>query len=159
MERRAGLDAGAKDLFGHRPAATLYRWHFTHLETVMKYLAALLTILWLVACASQPPPPPKSAPALPADQLDPGPFPQDYQLRIISWLRMNADDPDAVKILSIETPVQKVSEAAVPDKNLRKGEAVWESRVITQGFRGDPPGPVYHRFYFKNGVIRAVDLK
>lgn len=124
----------------------------------MKHLTVLLTILWLVACASQPPPP-KSAPALPADHLDAGPFPQDYQLRIISWLRMNADDPDSVKILGIEPPVPKLSEAAVPDKNLRKGEAVWESRVITQGFRGDPPGPAHHRFYFKNGVIRAVDLK
>lgn len=125
----------------------------------MKYVAILLTILWLVACASQPPVPPKSATALSAEQMDAGPFPQDYQLRIISWLRMNADDPDSVKAVSIEPPQPKLAEAAVPDKNIRKGEAVWESLVTTQGFRGDPPGPVYHRFYFKNGVIRSVDLK
>jgi hypothetical protein len=124
----------------------------------MKCIAALLTVIWLVACASQPPPP-KSATALSAEQMDAGPFPQDYQVRIISWLRMNSDDPDSVRALSIEAPQPKAAEAAVPDKNLKKGEAVWESLVITQGFRGDPPGPVYHRFYFKNGVIRAVDLK
>ncbi len=113
----------------------------------------------LLACASRPPAPPVSAPNLSTEQMDPGPFPQDYQVRIISWLRMNSDDPDAVRVLSIATPQPKAAEVEVPDKNLRQGEAVWESMVTTQGFRGDPPGPAYHRFYFKDGVIRSVDLK
>jgi hypothetical protein len=124
----------------------------------MKRLCVLLTVAWAVACATQPPPP-APAPPLSAEQRDPGPFPEDYEIRIISWLRMNAEDPDSVKILSIETPQPKTAEAAVPDKNIKQGEAVWESMVITQGFRGDPAGPAYHRFYFKDGVIRAVDLK
>jgi hypothetical protein len=113
----------------------------------------------LLACAARPPAPPVSAPNLSPAQMDPGPFPQDYQIRIISWLRMNSDDPDLVRVLSIATPQPKAAEVEVPDKNLRQGEAVWESMVITQGFRGDPPGPAYHRFYFKDGVIRSVDLK
>jgi hypothetical protein len=125
----------------------------------MKYLFVLLTAAMVLACASRPPAPPASAPNLSAEQVDAGPFPQEYQIRIISWLRMNADDPDSVKVLSIEPPRLKTAEAAVPDKSLKQGEAVWESMVITQGFRGDPPGPAYHRFYFKDGVIRAVDLK
>lgn len=125
----------------------------------MKFLSAFLMVAILISCASQPPPAPKSALTLSTEQMDPGPFPQDYQIRIISWLRMNADDPDAVKVLSIEPPRPAAAEVEVPDKNLRQGEAVWESMVITQGFRGDPPGPAYHRFYFKDGVIRSVDLK
>lgn len=125
----------------------------------MKYLFALLMAATLLACASRPPAPPVSAPNLSTEQMDPGPFPQDYQVRIISWLRMNSDDPDAVRVLSIATPQPKAAEVEVPDKNLRQGEAVWESMVTTQGFRGDPPGPAYHRFYFKDGVIRSVDLK
>jgi hypothetical protein len=72
---------------------------------------------------------------------------------------MNAENPDSVKVLSIATPQPKTAEASVPERNLKQGEAVWESMVITQGVRGDPPGPAYHRFYFKDGVIRAVDLK
>lgn len=125
----------------------------------MKRLSALLMVAAALACATPTPPPSPVAPPLSADQLDPGPFPQDYQVRIITWLRMNADDPDSVKILSIPPPQPKAAEASVPDKNLRQGEAVWESMVVTQGFRGDPPGPTYHRFYFKDGVIRSVDLK
>ena len=125
----------------------------------MKYLFALLMAAMVLACASRPPAPLAGAPNLSAEQMDPGPFPQDYQIRIISWLRMNVDDPDGVKVLSIATPQPKAAEVEVPDKNLRQGEAVWESMVITQGFRGDPPGPAYHRFYFKDGVIRSVDLK
>jgi hypothetical protein len=125
----------------------------------MKRLSALLMVAAALACATPMPPPAPGAPPLSADQLDPGPFPQDYQIRIITWLRMNADDPDSVKILSIPPPQPKAAEASVPDKNLRQGEAVWESMVVTQGFRGDPPGPTYHRFYFKDGVIRSVDLK
>jgi hypothetical protein len=113
----------------------------------------------IFACASKPPAPPVGAPHLSTERMDPGPFPQDYEIRIISWLRMNADDPDAVKVLSIATPQQKAAEVEVPDRNLRQGEAVWESIVITQGFRRDPPGPAQHRFYFKDGVIRSVDLK
>lgn len=125
----------------------------------MKYLFALLMAVMVLACASKPPAPPASASNLSTEQMDPGPFPQDYQIRIISWLRMNSDDPDAVRVLSIATPQPKAAEVEVPDRNLRQGEAVWESMVITQGFRGDPPGPAYHRFYFKDGVIRSVDLK
>lgn len=125
----------------------------------MNYLFALLTAVMMMACASRPPTPPASAPVLSTEQMDPGPFPQDYQIRIISWLRMNTDDPDGVKVLSIVAPQPKAAEVEVPDKNLRQGEAVWEAMVITQGFRGDPPGPTYHRFYFKDGVIRSVDLK
>jgi hypothetical protein len=125
----------------------------------MRYLVALLLVFWLVACASKPPPSPPSAPALSAEQMDPGPFPEDYEMRIISWLRMNAVDPDHVRVLSIEAPLPKVAEASVPEKDLRKGEAVWESWVITEGFRRDPSGPSRHRFYFKDGVIRSVDLK
>ncbi len=116
-------------------------------------------VVLALACATKPPPSSTSAPALSAEQRDPGPFPQDYQIRIISWLRMNVDDPDSVKVLSIESPQPKTAEASVPDKNLKQGEAIWESMVITQGFRSDPPGPAHHRFYFKDGVIRAVDLK
>jgi hypothetical protein len=125
----------------------------------MKRVFVLLMVVTALACAAKPPPPSASTPALSAEQLDPGPFPQDYETRIISWLRMNVENPDSVKVLSIATPQPKASEASVPDRDLKQGEAVWESMVVTQGFRGDPPGPAYHRFYFKDGVIRAVDLK
>jgi hypothetical protein len=125
----------------------------------MKRSTVLLMVAMVMACAAAPPPPAPSGPPLSAEHLDPGPFPQDYEIRIITWLRMNAEEPDQVKVLSIPTPQRKAAEASVPDKNLRQGEAVWESLVTTQGFRGDPASPTHHRFYFKDGVIRAVDLK
>jgi hypothetical protein len=125
----------------------------------MKYLIAILMVVCFISCGPKPPQT-SERPSVPAAELmDPGPFPQDYQMRIISWLRMNADDPDRVRILSVEPPQPKALEASVPDKNLKKGELVWESMVLTQGYKGDPPGPTYHRFYFKAGVIQAVDLK
>ena len=125
----------------------------------MKYLIAILMVVWLISCGPKPQQT-SAGPSVPsAGQMDPGPFPQDYQIRIISWLRMNADDPDSFRILSIEQPLPKALEASVPEKNLKKGEPVWESMVLTQGYKGDPPSPTYHRFYFKAGVIQAVDLK
>ena len=127
----------------------------------MKYLIAIVMVVGLVACGSKPQQTleGRSAPSPSAAQMDPGPFPQDYQIRIISWLRMNADDPDGFRILSMEPPLPKTLEASVPDKYLKKGELVWESLVLTQGYKGDPPGPTVHRFYFKAGVIQSVDLK
>ena len=125
----------------------------------MRYLIAILMAVCLISCGPKPQQTSAGSSVLSSGQMDPGPFPQDYQMRIISWLRMNADDPDAFRILSMEPPVPKALEASVPDKNLRKGELVWESVVLTQGYKGDSPGPTYHRFYFKDGVIQAVDLK
>ena len=56
----------------------------------------------LVACAAPPKAP--EGPKLTAEQTDPGPFPEDYELRIISWLRMNSPDPDAVRVVSVQPP-------------------------------------------------------
>jgi hypothetical protein len=125
----------------------------------MKMFTVFCMVVWLASCASGPPQAKDQAPKPDAAQADAGPSPSDYEIRIISWLRMNSDDPDRVRVLSIEAPRLKLLEASAPEKDLEKGEAVWESVALTQGFKGDPPGPTYHRFYFKNGVIRAVDLK
>jgi hypothetical protein len=125
----------------------------------MKYLSAILMALLLISCTSKPQHPSESKLEPSAGKMDAGAIPEDYRIRIISWLRMNADDPDAVRVLSIEAPLLKVLETSVPDKDLEKGEPVWESVVLTQGYTGDPPEPTYHRFYFKDGVIRAVDPK
>jgi hypothetical protein len=125
----------------------------------MRYRIAILLVVCAMACGPKPQPV-STGPSIPsAELMDPGPFPQDYQIRIISWLRMNADDPDGFRILSMEPPVPRALDASLPDKNLRKGEMVWESLVFTQGYKGDPSGPTAHRFYFKAGVIQSVDLK
>jgi hypothetical protein len=129
-------------------------------DGVMKtVLSSILIIFFLVSCGSKPQPSPPSPPRPGAGETEAGQFPQDYQTRIISWLRMNADDPDRVKVLSIEPPLPQVFPVSLPDKNLTKGEPVWESVVLTQGYSGDPQGPTYHRFYFKDGIIQAVDPK
>jgi hypothetical protein len=125
----------------------------------MKIFVVLGMGVWLVSCASAPPQAPDRLPTPAAAQTGSEQAPSEYEIRIISWLRMNSDDPDRVKVLSIEAPRPKILEASVPEKGLDKGEQVWESVALTQGFKGDPPGPTTHRFYFKEGVIRAVDLK
>jgi hypothetical protein len=125
----------------------------------MKFLIAVLMAVWLSSCGPKPQPTTAGPPAPAPEQAAPRAFPEDYRIRIISWLRMNADNPDDVRILSIEPPQLKALEKPVPDKNLKKGELLWESTVVTQGHKGDPPGPMYHRFYFKDGVIQSVDLK
>jgi len=110
----------------------------------------------LVACAAPPKAP--EGPKLTAEQTDPGPFPEDYELRIISWLRMNSPDPDAVRVVSIQPPQPVALDAAAPDVGLEKGEAVWESIVYTQS-TGSAAPPALRRFHFKDGVIRAVTTK
>lgn len=124
----------------------------------MKIIVALCMVVALIACASAPPVPDPQAKQA-AEFADADPAPADYETRIISWLRMNTDEPDRLRVLSIEAPQLKILETAVPDKGLEKGEPVWESVALTQGFKGDPPQPVQHRFYLKEGVIRAVDIK
>jgi hypothetical protein len=112
----------------------------------------------LMGCATETKQPPdlKTTPA--ALQTAAGPYPEDYELRIISWLRMNSDDPDNVQILSIQPPRPKTLEVSSPDRSLMKGDPVWESLVLVQ--LKTPPGPpTYRRFYFRDGVIRAVDPK
>ena len=110
----------------------------------------------MVACAAPPKAP--EGPKLTAEQIDPGPFPEDYELRIISWLRMNSPDPDAVRVVSVQPPQPIVLETALPDIGLEKGETVWESIVYTQS-TGSAATPAMRRFHFKDGVIRAVTPK
>jgi hypothetical protein len=124
----------------------------------MKSLIAVLMIVLLMGCATEQKPAPgdkTTGPALPADA---GPFPENYELRIISWLRMSANDPDNVQILSIGQPQPKTLGVSSPDRSLVKGDAVWESIVVVQ-LKSPPTPPTYRYFYFKDGVIRAVDLK
>jgi hypothetical protein len=124
----------------------------------MKSVIAVLIIVLLMGCATEQKPAPgdkTTGPALPADA---GPFPENYELRIISWLRMNANDPDNVQILSIGQPQPKTLGVSSPDRSLVKGDAVWESIVVVQ-LKNPPTPPTYRYFYFKDGVIRAVDLK
>lgn len=124
----------------------------------MKSLIAALMIVLLIGCATEPKQPPgiKAAPS--ALQTAAGPYPEDYELRIISWLRMNADDPDNVEILSIQPPHPKTLEVSSPDRGLAKGDPVWESMVLVQ-LKNPPSPPTYRHFYFRDGVIRAVDPK
>jgi hypothetical protein len=127
-------------------------------EGLMKSLIAALMVVFLIGCATEPKQAPgiKTAPsALPTAA---GPYPEDYELRIISWLRMNADDPDNVQILSIGQPQSKTLGVSSPDRTLVKGDAVWESVVVVQ-LKNPPSPPTYRYFFFKDGVIRAVDLK
>jgi hypothetical protein len=124
----------------------------------MKTLIAVWMIFLLVGCASEQKPAPGDITVGPARPADAGPFPENYELRIISWLRMNADNPDNVQILSIGQPQPKTLGVSSPDRNLLKGDAVWESIVVVQ-LKNTPSPPTYRHFYFKDGVIRAVDLK
>lgn len=124
----------------------------------MKSFSAILMAVLLIACATETKQPPDLKPTPSALQAAAGPYPEDYELRIISWLRMNADDPDNVQILSIGQPQPKTLGVSSPDRSLVKGDAVWESVVIVQ-LKNPPSPPAYRHFYFKDGVIRAVDLK
>jgi len=124
----------------------------------MKTLFALFVAVALIGCASEPKQTPETKVSPPLPQAAAGPYPEDYELRIISWLRMNADDPDNVQILSIGPPQPKTLDVSSPDRSLMKGDPVWESIVVVQS-KNPPAPPAYRRFYFKDGVIRAVDLK
>jgi hypothetical protein len=126
-------------------------------EGFMKSLVAILMIILLIGCASEPKQPPDKKTTLPVQQTAAGPYPEDYELRIISWLRMNSDDPDNVQILSIGQPQSKTLAVSSPDRTLMKGDVVWESVVVVQ-LKSPPSPPAYRHFYFKDGVIRAVDL-
>lgn len=124
----------------------------------MKSRIAVLMIVLLIGCATEPKQTPDTKTPPAAQQAAAGTYPEDYELRIISWLRMNADDPDNVQILSIGPPQPKTLEVSAPDRGLVKGDAVLESIVVVQ-LKNPPSPPAYRRFYFKDGVIRAVDLK
>lgn len=122
----------------------------------MKSLIAALLIVALMGCAAEPKRPPDAKPVPSVLETAAGPYPEDYELRIISWLRMNADDPDNVLVLSIEPPRPKTLDVSAPDRGLAKGDPVWESVALVQ-LKNPPSPPTYRRFYFKDGVIRAVD--
>jgi len=124
----------------------------------MRTLIAVLLILFLVGCATEPKQTPDTKTSPAAQQVAAGPYPEEYELRIISWLRMNSDDPDNVQILSIGPPHPKTLEVSSPDRSLVKGDAVWESIVVVQS-KNPPSPPAYRHFYFRDGVIRAVDIK
>lgn len=124
----------------------------------MRPLFAVLMAVLLMGCATETKQPPDIKTTPSALQTAAGPYPEDYELRIISWLRMNADDPDNVQILSIGQPQSKALEVSSPDRSLVKGDAVWESVAVVQ-LKTPPSPPTYRRFYFKDGVIRAVDPK
>jgi hypothetical protein len=124
----------------------------------MKSLFALLAAVALIGCASGPKQTPETKMTTPLQEAAAGPYPVDYELRIISWLRMNADDPDNVQILSIGPPQPKTLAVSSPDRSLMKGDPVWESIVVVQ-VKNPPGAPTQRHFYFKDGVIRAVDLK
>ena len=125
---------------------------------LMRPLFAFLMTVLMIGCASEPKQPPDLKTTPSALQTAAGPYPEDYELRIISWLRMNADDPDNVQILSIGQPQAKALEVSSPDRSLMKGDAVWESVAVVQ-LKNPPSPPTYRHFYFKDGVIRAVDPK
>lgn len=127
-------------------------------EGLMKILIAALMIVLLIGCATGPKQTPDKTTALPMPPSAAGPYPEDYELRIISWLRMNADDPDNVQILSIGQPQPKTLAVSSPDRSLIKGDAVWESVVVVKS-KNPPSTPTYRHFFFKDGVIQAVDLK
>jgi len=116
-------------------------------------LIAACTVILLVACAAPPKAP--EGPALTPEQVDPGPLPPDYELRIISWLRMNSTDPDNLQVISIQTPHVVALDRPAPEAGLEKGERVWEAIAYTQ-VKGRPAAPAVHRFHFKDGVIKAV---
>lgn len=124
----------------------------------MKSLVGFLMVFLLLGCAAGPgkTPDPKMTPA--ALEAAAGPYPEQYELRIISWLRMNSEDPDNVQILSIAPPRLKVLEVSAIERGLMKGDAVWESIAVVQ-LKSPPGSPAYRHFLFKDGVIRAVDLK
>jgi hypothetical protein len=124
----------------------------------MKSLIAVLMIALLMGCTAEQKLAPGDKTTGPAPSADAGPFPEDYELRIISWLRMNAANPDNVQILSIGQPEPRKLGVSSPEKGLIKGDAVWESVVIVQQ-KSPPTPPSYRYFYFKDGVIQAVDLK
>jgi len=124
----------------------------------MRTLFALFVAVAMIGCATEPKRTPDTRTAPAAQQAAAGPYPEEYELRIISWLRMNADDPDNVQILSIGPPQLKTLGVSAPDRGLMKGDAVWESVVVVQS-KNPPSPPAYRHFFFKDGVIRAVDLK
>ncbi|MEJ5357405.1 MAG: hypothetical protein WHT06_01920 [Desulfobacterales bacterium] len=114
---------------------------------------ALAAALVGVACAATAPPP--SPPGAPAGEAIAGAFPADYESRILTWLRVHEADPDSVEILSIAPPQLRVLEQDLPEQGLAKGDAVWESVLVTRKKASAGP-PRSSRILFREGVIRAV---
>ncbi len=68
---------------------------------------------------------------------------------------MHEVDPDNVEILSLAAPQLRTLEEDFPEQGLGKGEAVWESVLVTR--KKSPAGPPRtSRILFRDGVIRAV---
>lgn len=118
-------------------------------------LAVGVFVLFAIACAAPAPPPP--APGAPgaAAESAAGPFPADYESRILTWLRIHEPDADSVEILSLSAPELRRLPGDLPEQGLASGEAVWEVVVVTRRKAGAaPPRPI--RVLFRDGVIRAV---
>jgi len=114
-----------------------------------------LLLLFAIACAAPAPsPPPPGAPAA-AEESAAGPYPADYETRILTWLRVHEPDADSVEILSLSAPQLRTLAEDLPEQGLTQGEAVWETVLVTRRKASAAP-PRSARVLFRDGVIRTV---
>lgn len=123
-------------------------------ENVRTGAALAAALVWAACAATAPPPPRPGGPAAESEAIA-GVFPADYETRILTWLRVHEADPDSVEILSLAAPQLRILEQDLPEQGLAKGDAVWESVLVTRKKASAGP-PRSSRILFRDGVIRAV---
>ena len=120
----------------------------------MKKLFLILAIVSLplifLACATGPP--------LTQSDIDPGPYPENYQQIIVQHLRQTLIDPDSLQDLSSSRPNRITLDAGYPSFGLRKGQEVYQCRVMynAKNRMGGYTGKQLHTLFIRNGEVVAA---
>ncbi len=117
----------------------------------MKRLIILAMVgLFLVSCATL-------APKLTDTEIDPGPYPDNYENIVRQYLREVLFDPDSLKDFSIDAPPQKIYlRSGYPSYKLRRGQGVYEIKYVWYNAKnryGGYTGKKPHYFYIRYGQV------
>lgn len=108
-----------------------------------------VSLMLISACATAPP--------LTEAEINPGPFPENYEALIKEHINEIAFDPDSIRDLSIPLPKKYRLEYNFRRFNLRKCQLVWEC-VITLNPKnrlGAYVGKLRKTYCFRHGKIIA----
>lgn len=98
------------------------------------------------------------APQLTEAEIDPGPYPDNYEAIIRDFLREHLVDPDSLRDFSIDACTKVYLDTGYPRFNLKKGQAVYECKYVWYNAKnqmGGYTGKSPHIYYIRHDKVVA----
>ena len=106
------------------------------------------SLILLSACATSPP--------LTENEIDPGPYPSNYEDIIRQHLKQTLFDPDSLRDLSVPAPTKLLVKSNYRDFGIREGQYVYECKYVWYNAKnqmGGYTGKKPHIFWIRNGTV------